>query len=457
MDKQAEALIAQALDMHKSGNIAEAANIYNQVLNRYPDHGGVLYLLGDIAIRSNCNGLAINLLRTSVVIKPIIEAWVALGCAYRHEHFNDKAEEAWLEALKIKPTAETYNNLASLHSDHGQPDLALGYVEKALALEPGNPNVLWNASLAYLTAGNWKEGWANHSARFNREVQQVSTKREYGCPDWDGKRVGRLAVHGEQGIGDEIMFLSILAEVVELADQVVVEVEPRLMDLVERSFPSVVVYGNETAMKAHEAPFDACIAMASLPGLFRNSDAEFPHKSYLKADPERVEFWRSKYAEWGPRPYIGVAWQGGTKQTRIEQRSISPKNMDFCKRGTAVSLQYGEHAQVQALQNGYLFYPESVGADIDELAAMAAACDVVVTCAQTLVHLSGALGVQTEVLTPLYSSWRYGMKSGKGAMPWYGDNVTLHRQTKDGNWGQPLDETKKVIDSLCRGFQNADI
>lgn len=455
MDKQAEVLLNQALDMHRHGNIVEAANIYNQVLNRYPDSHGVLYLLGDIAIRNGCNGLAINLLRTSTVIEPMIEAWTALGCAYRHEHMNVEAQAAWVEGLKIRKTSELFNNLASLHSDHGQPDLALRYVEDALKLEPDNINAKWNRSLALLTKGAWSKAWDDHDARFDPAVQSVSTRREYGCPQWEGQCVNRLVVHGEQGVGDEIMFLSMLQECVERAINVVVEVEPRLMDLVERSFPTVTVYGNHESVLAHEAPFDACIAMASLGKILRTSGNAFPRKPYLKADPERVAYWREEYAKWGAGPYIGVAWQGGTKETRIQQRTIGPKALDFTKRGTAISLQYGEYAQQQALQHGYLFYPESCGHLMDELAAMTAACDLVVTCAQTLVHLAGALGVQTEVLVPLHSSWRYGMGSGRHAMLWYGDNVNLNRQTTADDWTGPLAAVKNVVDQLCEGTEHA--
>lgn len=455
MDKQAEALVNQALELHRAGNIHEASNLYNRVLNRYPDSHGVLYLLGDIAVRSGCNGLAINLLRTSTVIHPMIEAWTALGCAYRHENFNEEAKQAWNEGLKIKETAELYNNLSSLYSDHGEPEKALALTARALEIEPDNVNALWNQSLAYLTMGNWAEGWRNHETRFKPEVQAVSTKRDYGCPEWTGKSVARLAIHGEQGVGDEIMFISMLEDALAIANEVVLEVEPRLMDLVERSFPEVKVYGNEAAMKAHEAPFDASIALGSLGKLFRNSAEAFPGKPYLKADPERVAYWRARYAEWGPAPYVGLAWQGGTKETRIQARTVGPKVLEFAKRGTAISLQYGEHAQVQALQNGYLFFPESCGGDMDEQAAMTAACDLIVTCAQTLVHLAGALGVRTEVLVPMHSSWRYGLKEGAGAMPWYGDHVTLHRQAKLGDWGRPLAEAKKIVDQLCREASNA--
>lgn len=446
MDNLLQSFLDEAVELHKAGDLHGAASRYHQILNREPFNAGVLFLMGDIAVRQGTNGLAINLLSNSVSIKPQVGAFVALGCAYRAENFYDDACAAWDKAIAIEPSTEAYNNLSSVYSDHGRPEKALAYINEALKLDPNNVNAFWNRALALLTQQRWAEAWRDHEHRFDPRVQSVSTRRNLNCPLWDGKPVKRLAVHGEQGVGDEVMFLSMLRDAMDLADEVVVEVEPRLMDLVERSF-GVRTYGNVEAMRAHEAPFDAIVPLGSLGMFFRTADEHFPGTPYLTPDPERVAYWRKRFCqEGGKKPIIGVAWQGGAKETRIQQRSINAKALDFCKRGTAVSLQYGPHAEQEARKNGYLFFPESTGGNLDEQAAMVAACDCIVTVAQTLVHLGGAIGVPTHVLTPLYSSWRYGQKD---KMVWY-NSVQLHRQRTDGDWGHPLAEVKREIDKLCR-------
>jgi cytochrome c-type biogenesis protein CcmH/NrfG len=452
MDNAAQQLLEKGVALHRVGNLQEAATCYNQILNRDPNNPGVLYLLGDISVRQGCNGIGINLLKNSIAMKPSPEAYTALGVAYRHENYYAQAEMAWRDGLKLQETAELYNNIASIYSDHGEPDKALGLVEKSLALAPGNPNARWNKALALLTAQRWDEAWEHHDCRFDPNVQSISTRRNLECPLWDGSRVGHLAVHGEQGLGDEVMFMSMLAEALQRCDKMSIEVAPRLMDLVQRSFPTVEVYGTEAALRKWGAPFDAVVPLGSLGTFFRHQNTDFPGTPYLVPDPERVEHWRRQFAMQGPRPFIGVAWQGGTKETRIQQRTVSANSLSFCKRGTAISLQYGDHAQAQALEQGYLYYPESRGADLDDLAAMVAACDAVVTVAQTLVHVAGAVGVPTHVLTPLHSSWRYGMGD---TMPWY-NSVQLHRQKKADDWGKPLADVKVAIDKLCREFNNAD-
>lgn len=445
MQSPAERMLAEAVEFHKVGDLARAVPLYNQLLNLEPFNPGILYLMGDAAVRSGMNGLGINLLSNAISVKPTIEAYTALGCAYKAEGYNDEALKAWQAGLQIKPSSELHNNMASIYADAAQPTLAHQHIAAALALEPENPNALWNRALAYLTQGEWAKGWADHELRFHPRVQTISTRRDYGCPEWDGRPGVRLAVHGEQGIGDEVMFLSMLPEVLVRCPDTVIEVEPRLLDLVERNF-GIPCYGTEQAMKAHEKSFDMAIPLGSLGKLLRNADSDFPGTPYLTANPERVAHWRHQYAMQGPGPYIGVAWQGGTKSTRITQRTIGAGQLAFAKKGTAISLQYGEMAEVQARGQGYLFWPESTGSDMEELFAMVAACDLIVTVPQTLVHVAGSLGVDCYVLTPLYSSWRYGMTD---RMPWYG-SVKLLRQRRDGDWGYPLDEARKAVDIKCR-------
>lgn len=454
MTNIAQRMLDEGVAEHRAGNYKKAAEIYNLILNKEPFNPGILYLLGDIAVRQGFNGIAINLLTTSQQIKKSPEVCCALGCAYKAEGFLNESNHFFEEGLKISKTSELYNNLASNLSDHGQPEKALEYCAKALALEPDNGSALWNKGLALLTQGDWPEAWALHEYRFHPNVATTSHRRNVDAPLWDGEAVERLFVHGEQGIGDEVMFMSMLGETCTRAREVVVEVEPRLIELVERSFPNITVYGNVQAVVAHEKPFDAVVAMGSLGQFFRQADSDFPGEPYLKADPERVAHWRRQFAMQGPRPFVGVSWQGGTIGTRIQQRSVMPIHLKFAKRGTAISLQYGPDAEVQAKEQGFLFYPESIGKELDELAAMICACDVVVSVAQTVVHLAGALGVKTHVLTPKGSSWRYGRGSGY-AMRWY-NSVYLHRQTIDGNWANPLNDAKQVVDKLARELKNVD-
>lgn len=439
-----------AVEAHKKGDYQTAAGIYQQCLNSDPHNGGILYLLGDLACRAQNNGLAINLLENAVKHAQLAPAYIALGCAYKAEHFNDKAREAWEKAAELEPTTEVFNNLSSLHSDSGRVEEALKWCNKAIELDPANPNAHWNRGLALLTDRQWKEGWIEHRNRFDPRVQKQSVPRKFSDTQWAGEPGVKVAVHGEQGIGDEIMFLSCLHEVLSRGCEVVIEVEPRLLDVVEYSFP-VRAYGNEAALKAHESGIDCQIALGDLPALFRNADEDFPRTTqYLYANPERVAFWRAKFAELGPPPYIGVTWQGGTKATRQHERTVTPEDVAFVKKGTAISMQYGVDAEAEAKRVGFHWFPESGGGDINEVYAMMAALDHLITVAQTCVHIAGSLGMNAHVLVPQTSSWRYGRKDD---MLWYSDRIKLLRQHREGDWSHPLKRAEAVVDELVKNVR----
>ena len=69
--------------------------------------------------------------------------------------------------------------------------------------------------------------------------------RSYPQPRWNGESLaGRtILVHGEQGIGDEILFGSCLPDLIDRAGHCVVVCDPRLEPLFKRSFPQATVHG----------------------------------------------------------------------------------------------------------------------------------------------------------------------------------------------------------------------
>jgi len=434
-----------AVEAHRAGNTKDAEETYQKILNMDPTNPTVLYLLGDINVRRGFNGLAINLLTNSIQHEPRQEAYVTLGCALKNEFFIDEARQAWEKALTFGESDEVFNNLSALYADSGQSEKALPLCNKALQHNPDNPHAHWNKALALLTAGAWASGWDEHEWRMQKEIKKSISPRSYGVPRWEGQPGARVVVHGEQGVGDEVMFLSCLPDVVHRSREVIVECEPRLMDLVERSFPGVRAYATEEALKAHEQGYEYAIPMGSIPRLFRRAHRAFPHHTgYLKPSFARIQHWREQFAAAGPGPHIGLAWIGGTKTTRVHQRTIEPENFAFLKEhGTVISLQYGQFAEAGARRGGFVWFDESNGQNLDEQAAMVMACDVVVTVCQTLVHLAGALGKETWVLTPKFSSWRYGRTD---RMPWY-PSVQLFRQTIADKWDAPL----KAVETKATG------
>lgn len=444
--------LLKAHALHQAGKLAEAEMLYNAVLNMDMQNVDILHRLALIYSQRGYNGLAVNLLTTLLDIEPTFQdAWINLGVSLRIENFDDLARVAWERAQALGDNPQIDSNMATLYADSGEPDKALEYCNSSIrkienAKDPSKyvdmvASPHWNKSLALLSLGKWKAGWREHHWR--RSLPGWSDRDKIKVPQWDGKPVNRLYLHGEQGKGDEIMYLSMLKDVLPLAKHLVIEANESVSELINLlKLPNVTTVNGQD--EAAHMVFDAKIAMGDLGNLFRRDSKDFPGTPYLKADPERVAYYRNELQKHGPGPYVGIAWMGGTKTTRIHKRSVGLGKWGKLLDGiTAVSLQYNEFNESEATKHNILLMGEaSSGKNLAEQAALIEACDYVVTVAQTVVHLAGALGKKCYVMVCDVPSWRYGVKTEK--MPWY-NSVHLIRQKRGESWDSVIDRTNHVI------------
>lgn len=452
MNEVIQEQLKKAFELHKAGRLREAEPLYNSILNIDMENAQVLYLLGNLYSQSGYNGLAVNLLVNCLNARPDFqEAWIDMGVALRKENQDLMALQAWERAESLGAHHEIYVNKATLYADSGEPEKALELCDKSiLMIDPNNEQMAdayasahWNKALALLSLQRWKEGWKEHNWR--RKLKDIWHERsKIEAPMWDGKPTGRLYLHGEQGKGDEVMFLSMLQDCLPLAKEIVVEVNESVKPLVEQmGYPTVTVVSEQ---EEATGKFDAKCALADLGQFFRNSPDDFPGTPYLKPDPERVDFYRNEMNKLGPGPYVGVAWFGGSKQTRVHKRSISIGRWKNLLEGvTAVSLQWGEFGDPDADKHGLARFGEaSNGKNLAEQAALIAAMDFVISVQGTTVHLSGAVGKKCYVLTSEAPSWRYGAESCGNTMPWY-KSVELVRQHKGEDWLSVMERLEKLI------------
>ena len=98
----------------------------------------------------------------------------------------------------------------------------------------------------------------------------------------------------EQGIGDDIIFLSLVPEVKEMCSSLSVYVDPRLQALCKRAMPEINFVKDKEELKDVECDYH--LPLGSVPGLIRNDISDFDRTvtGYLKADPQRVEALRNE-------------------------------------------------------------------------------------------------------------------------------------------------------------------
>ena len=426
-------LIDKALALHKDSKFDEAEKIYQRLLNRSSFNEDLLFLLSDLYMRREWNGLAVNLLSNLLQNNPKnANAWCNLGTAFRKENNYDLAKSAWQKAIETGgETVEVCSNFAGLYADRSMPQQAIEWCDKALKLDGNSVHAKWQKSLALLSLKQWAEGWKLYSHR--QQLDGWDSRKSIDVPLWDGKPVRHLYIHGEQGVGDEIMFAAYLNRV--KAEKVTIEVHEKVAPIIRLTWPHFNVVTEETP-----GDYDAKVPMGSLAAMF-SCDGN----AYLKPDPARVAYYRRKLAGVGPGPHIAIAWVGGTKVTRIEDRSICLSQLKpILAKYTCVSAQYSDTNPVveqERLAVGlHKINDECTGLDLAEQAALFAACDAVVTVQQTAVHVAGAVGAKCLVMLSSNPHWRYGVEGD--ALPWY-DSVKLIRN-KTG-WDDVLARTLKEL------------
>lgn len=394
----------------------------HEALRIDPMHYGALNNIGHSLLNLDRYADARPFLERAVSIDPEIpRARVNLGLAYHYLGLFDAAEAEYIYVLQR---------------------------------EPNNFDAKWYYTNLLLARRRWIEGWAFYESRFL--VQGAVGFRSFHFSRWRGEELkGKtLLIVAEQGLGDEIMFASCYREVIDRADHCMIECEPRLERLFQRSFPEATVFGS-LQMYAPEwlkqaAPVDVQIGAGSLPYFLRRSDENFPiHGGYLRAAPDTVEQWRQRLSELGPGLKIGISWRGGTAKTRAFSRSIPLEDWLPLLRLQNIhwiSLQYGDcQADLERLQTrcGIVVHhwPGAI-ADYDQTAALVCALDLVLTVCTSLVHLTGALGKPGWVLAPKIPEWRYLLEGD--SMPWY-PSIRMFRNSEQDDWSALIESVRQSL------------
>lgn len=397
--------IEVAFSYHRKGDLETAASVYDQILGQIDKADpNVFFGYGTLLISQQKYGLGIALLQAAIQAAPeYAPIWTNLACAYKHLGKDDLSIRAYEKALALEPNQpDTLAGLAGFWINKGRPAKVIHYARQALEISHGHDAAHMHLALGLLEQGKFEEAWLHYEHRWET-LERVNDKRPYKAPLWKGQKVKTLAIHGEQGLGDEILFMSLLSKVRPFAENIIIECAERLIPTFQASFNLPCYKDHQSLIAAHGEP-DAYIPMASLPRIVGLPDG----RPFLKR--------QRNYASRIPR--VGYAWKGGTVRTNHKDRTIDLKAFEpiLSMPGIEfVSVQYG------------------AGETFDQLQQRIADCDLIISVCQTAVHQAGAMGIDCWTLVPERAAWRY---CGKDMMPWY-RSVKFFRQ-EQGSWEMPI-------------------
>ena len=426
---------SEIIRLAETGDHAEALRIASEMLNDDPDNPKLLFAIADCYHKGQRWALAAHMLRRAISYEPEQGAlWNNLGnnllhVGYGNQDHLEEAEACLHRALEIDPhDSEALNNLSVFYTHTGDFQRGLEYGTQSLKQDPGDDKPRYNMGLCYLALGDYPRGWRGYEkgavgGRFKKNA-------DYGLPKWEGGAGETVILYGEQGLGDEIMFASMVPDMMTECSPIL-DCDERLRPLFARSFPSTLVFGDR--FKTRDVDWHdkvgahAQMPVGSLGQYFRLRKEDFPGTPYLIADPNKRKQIRMLLDDLGPKKKIGLAWSGGITKTFERRRSLTLKDYEplLAYDADFISLQYKNPPDDPRIRH----WPQiAENKDMDHVAALIAELDLVITVTTTVVHLCGALGVPCLVFVPKTPQWRYGTEGDK--MPWY-NSVELLRQEEE--------------------------
>ncbi|MBV2352631.1 tetratricopeptide repeat protein [Synechococcus sp. HK05] len=409
----------------------------------YSNLGILWHMMGRLKEAYDATSKAISLSKTNQM------AFRSLGAICRDLGRLDEALIAASKAVELAPDDPiAHMNLGTIYGELCMHEEAELNTMRSIAIKPDNDSARFCLSLYQLIRNNYKEGWKNFGYRSSKNGKDNTRIDTFNRLDeWNGEKGNRVLITAEQGIGDQILFASMLSEMERSCSHVTVQVDRRLVPLFKRSFRGCIEILSEDDQVDH-SDFSAQIAMGDLGKHFRQHSRTFTNQpeSYLIPDKQRGVAFQDLMQGSSRRRKIGLSWKSyGQKYYNRKKciplsqiaSHIAEVDADF------VSLQYGDCAMDIAaafkICNVSITEIASLNTmnDIDGLASLISACDAVITISNITAHLAGALGVETHLLVPASPHFYWGL--GKSSTVWY-QSVTIYRQTSDGDWSMALQE-----------------
>jgi tetratricopeptide (TPR) repeat protein len=386
-----------------------------------------LVAIGKIYDLKNNFEMAISIYEKALVKDPVnADALLCLSDLYRKILKYDESLVLAERAVTLFPkNIKAYLVRGTIKKDLNLLNDAISDFSKALELDSYSEIAKNNKGMTLLMMGDYKSGWQLYESRW--AVDSFGSKKYLSDkPLWNGERQGTLLIWPEQGIGDEIMFGSMISDAAKHVEKLVVLIDKRLIELFKRSHDSSINFVSSRE-ESEALGYDFHIPIGSLGMFFRKSEDEFPKNihHYLKPDASRVTAIEKLIHKNKEDKLIGVSWKSNNPHNGLKRgvelkeflEKINKPNFKF------INLQYGPVQEdidyLKSNSNFEIINLQEIDnfKDIDGLAALIRACDEVISIDNSTIHLSGALGVKTSVMLQRSPDWRWLVN--RNDTPWY--------------------------------------
>lgn len=305
--------------------------------------------------------------------------------------------------------------------------------------------VQFNLGTHYIRDGNFKKGMEYLSIGRKLRIWG-SYSHKFPIPEWDGATYNgkHILIVGEGGIGDEIINARFVKHINQRGMKASFASCQQLDNVLSRlPFEKTQNYVKFTTDIKDIADYDFWTPAMNLPCMLKIDSNELWTGSYLSADPVYDEKWKSRLTG---NFKVGLRWSGNPLYEQDLYRSISLGEVykilpaewtkySIQKENTAILKSYPD---VVDLEDELVTFEDALGC-INNL-------DVLITSCTSVAHAAAALGKRVFVMVPIMDYYVWG--EGKSTSSWYGDNVTIIRQTVPKNWDSAYIELSEELRKL---------
>ncbi len=430
-------ILAKAYE--KSGNKIRAAQTYFDLFEINKDEISFLYNAAKNYFEAEKFNKAEALLNQILEVNNHFpEAYYLLASIKRMNSEYKNAIQLFEKSLSTGYSEEDsiYYNIGVLYEKLYEYEKALEFYDKAININPGFAEAHWNKSLILLRFGRYGKAWEEFEWRKRKKDYFQNLIQLPECENLTNASNLKILFYEEQGFGDSIQFLRFVKYV--NAKKIGIVVRKALARLFEASglFDAVFIRDEENSELKN---YDCKISLLSLPFLLNAENVSLA-SSLFDVQKSNVKLTQNR---------VGIFWRGNANHENDKYRSIKLAQLlsafENCK-CEIYSFEPTPTEEEKAIlsKHGIIDLSESIN-DFFDTAKLLPEIDLLVSVDTAIVHLALTLKINTLLLLPKNSDWRW--QDGKQT-DWY-NNVEMFIQDKLGNWNDVL---KKVSLTLKERF-----
>ena len=401
------------------GNFELALKAFNKSIQINPNYADGFNNIGIILTQQGKINEAIIAYEKALFLdNKYVEAYVNYGNALRIIGKTNEAKKAYNKAILIDPNyINAYIKLGHAFLDQDKIDDATQVFQKVIAYDKKNALAHFNLGQVLLKTNSLREGFEKYEYRW-KLPQYFSQWRNFSKPIWNRKIVlnsKSLLLWSEQGIGDTLIWSSYLPILTSKAQHCILECQEKIVPLLKRSFPKIEIKPENRELDAKREDFDFHLPMGSL---YKNLLPEITQMNKtnpcLIPDDSRVNYWKRRLKSLGKGPYIGLSWKSShISSDRIQNYAplIEWKPIFEVPDVTFINLQYKDFENDLAIFQKkfevkiHNFDDLDHYNNIEDVAALCRALDIVVSVKMTVPLISAGVGTTTKLVNWRQSSW----------------------------------------------------